>query len=180
MYKQTNINLYTSNFYVLTDQNNVYKCLYNNKGGQSTVKIYGFSGNCTSDGYTWKYMYTISLGLANKFLTASHVQTLTSSDGSAEQTNQLAVQNASVNGAIQVIETNDVGSGYGMLNSTLVIGATSTTIQLAQGNASSVDNHYNGDSVYIQSGTGLGQLRRIVTMMVHLEHSQQIQVLQQH
>ena len=78
-----------------------------------------------------------------------------------EQTNQLAVQNASVNGAIQVIETNDVGSGYGMLNSA-VIDATSTTIQLAQGNPSSVDNHYNGDSVYIQSGTGLGQLRRIV------------------
>ena len=42
MYKQTNINLYTSNFFVLTDQNNVYKCLYNNKGGQSTVKIWFF------------------------------------------------------------------------------------------------------------------------------------------
>ena len=54
-------------------------------------------------------MYTISLGQLNKFLTATHmpVQTLTSSDGGAEQTNQLAVQNASVNGAIQVIETND-------------------------------------------------------------------------
>ena len=166
MYKQTNINLYTSNFFVLTDQNNVYKCLYNNKGGLSTVKPAGFSTTpfTTSDGYTWKYMYTISLGLANKFLTASHmpVQTLTASDNSTEQNNQLAVQNASVNGAIHVIETNDVGSGYGMLNSTAVVGATSTTIQLAQGNPSSVDNHYNGDSVYIQSGTGLGQLRRIV------------------
>ncbi len=107
MYKHTNINLYESDFYVLTDQNNVYKCLYNNKGGQSTVKPAGFSTTpfTTSDGYTWKYMYTISLGLASKFLTASHmpVQTLISSDGSAEQTNQLAVQNASVNGAIQVI-----------------------------------------------------------------------------
>ncbi len=166
MYKHTNINLYTSNFFVLTDQNNVYKCLYNNKGGQSTVKPAGFSTTpfTTSDGYTWKYMYTISLGLANKFLTASHmpVQTLTASDGSAEQANQLAVQNASVNGAIHVVETNDVGSGYGMLNSTAVIGATTSTIQLAQGNPSSVDNFYNGDSVYIQSGTGLGQLRRIV------------------
>ncbi len=166
MYKQTNINLYTSNFFVLTDQNNIYKCLYNNKGGQSTVKPAGFSTTpfTTSDGYTWKYMYTISLGLANKFLTATHmpVQTLNNSDGSAEQNNQVSVQNASVNGAIHVVETNDVGSGYGMLNSTSVIGATSTTIQLAQGNPSSVDNHYNGDSVYIQSGTGLGQLRRIV------------------
>ena len=166
MYKHTNINLYTSNFFVLTDQNNVYKCLYNNKGGQSTVKPTGFATTpfTTSDGYTWKYMYTISLGRANKFLTASHmpVQTLSASDGSAEQTNQLAVQNASVNGAIQIIETNDVGSGYGMLQSTAVIGATSTTIQLAQGNPSSIDNYYNGDSVYVQSGTGLGQLRRVI------------------
>ena len=69
-------------------------------------------------------MYTISLGRANKFLTASHmpVQTLIASDSSTEQNNQLAVQNASVNGAIHIVETNDVGSGYGMLNSTSVTG----------------------------------------------------------
>ena len=61
MYKHTNINLYTSNFFVLTDQNNVYKCLYNNKGGQSTVKPAGFSTTpfTTSDGYTWKYMLSL-------------------------------------------------------------------------------------------------------------------------
>ena len=166
MYKQTNLNLYESAFYVLTDQNNVYKCLYNNKGGKSTVKPTSFATTpfSTSDGYTWKYMYTISLGQANKFLTASHmpVQTLSASDGSSEQANQLAVQNASVNGAIHVVETNNIGAGYEMVPSTAVIGATVNTVQLASGNPSTVDNYYNGDSVYIQSGTGVGQLRRIV------------------
>ena len=140
--------------------------LYNNKGGQSTVKPASLSTTpfTTSDGYTWKYMYTISLGSANKFLTAAHmpVQLLSNSDGSTEQNNQVAVQNAAVNGAIQIIETNDIGSGYGMLNSTAVIGSTQDSLQLAAGSASTIDNFYNGDSVYIQSGTGLGQLRRIV------------------
>ena len=166
MYKHTNIQLFDQNFYVLTDQNNVYKCLYNNKGGQSTVKPASLSTTpfTTSDGYTWKYMYTISLGSANKFLTAAHmpVQLLSNSDGSTEQNNQVAVQNAAVNGAIQIIETNEIGSGYGMLSSTAVIGSTQDSLQLAAGSASTIDNFYNGDSVYIQSGTGLGQLRRIV------------------
>lgn len=166
MYKETNQKLYTQDFYVLTDQMNVYKCLYNNKGAQSTVKPTSFATQpfTTSDGYTWKYMYTISLGKANKFLTASHmpVQTLTSAGGSTEGTNQMAVQNAAVNGAIHIVETENIGSGYGMLQSTAVIGATPNTIQLAQGNPSTVDNFYNGDSVYVQSGTGLGQLRRII------------------
>ena len=166
MYKHTNTGLYEQSFYVLTDQMNVYKCLYNKKGAQSTVKPTSFATQpfSTSDGYTWKYMYTISLGQANKFLTASHmpVQTLIASDGSSEQVNQLAVQNASVNGAIHVVETNSIGASYEMVPSTAVIGATVNTIQLASGNPSTVDNYYNGDSVYIQSGTGVGQLRRIV------------------
>ena len=43
MYKETNQKLYTQDFYVLTDQMNVYKCLYNNKGAQSTVKPTSFA-----------------------------------------------------------------------------------------------------------------------------------------
>src|SRR6056300_1761866 len=116
MYRDTDEDMYDRQFYVLTNEYNVYKCLYNNKGGASTVKPTGFSTSSftTSDGYTWKYMYTISLGDANKFLTSVHmpVKTITASDGSTESDRQLAVQNAAVNGAIEVIETVNVGSGY--------------------------------------------------------------------
>jgi hypothetical protein len=116
MYRDTDEDMYDRTYYVLTDENNVYKCIFNNKGGASTVKPTGFSTSSftTSDGYTWKYMYTISLGDANKFLTSVHmpVKTITASDGSTESDRQLAVQNAAVNGAIEVIETVNVGSGY--------------------------------------------------------------------
>jgi len=169
MYRDTDIDMYERPYYVLTDQFNVYKCLYNNKGGASTVKPTGFSTSAftTSDGYTWKYMYTISLGDANKFLTSVHmpVKTLSATDGSVESDRQIAVQNAAVNGAIEVIETVDTGSGYHeVANGVVETGGRFTVRLSAAGDnpPSPVDNFYNGSSVYIISGTGAGQLRRII------------------
>lgn len=59
------------NFYVLTDEFNVYKCINNNGGVQSTVKPTGTLTTMftTADGYIWKYMYTIPIVKRNKFLT---------------------------------------------------------------------------------------------------------------
>lgn len=168
MYRDTDEDMYERVYYVLTDQFNVYKCLYNNKGSASTVKPTGFSTSAftTSDGYTWKYMYTISLGDANKFLTSVHmpVKTLRVSDGSTESDRQLAVQNAAVNGAIEVIETVNIGSGYHEVANGVVETGGRLTLRLsAAGDTppSPIDNFYNGSSVYIISGTGSGQLRRI-------------------
>jgi hypothetical protein len=168
MYRDTDEDMYDRAYYVFTDQNNVYKCIFNNKGGASTVKPTGFSTSSftTSDGYTWKYMYTISLGDANKFLTSVHmpVKTITASDGSTESDRQLAVQNAAVNGAIEVIETVDVGSGYYEVANGVVESGGRFTVRLSTAGddpASPIDNFYNGSSVYIISGTGAGQLRRV-------------------
>lgn len=168
-YRDTDTNLYTRPFYVMTDENNVYKCLSNNKGAASTVKPADFSTLpfTTSDGYTWKYMYTISLGDADKFLTVSHmpVKTLSATDGSVEGDRQLAVQNAAVNGAIEVIETVNAGSGYHQVSNGVVESASSTTIRLSAAGdnpPSSVDNFYNGSSIYITTGTGAGQIRRVI------------------
>jgi len=169
MYRDTDEDMYERVYYVMTDQFNVYKCLFNNKGAASTVKPTGFSTSAftTSDGYTWKYMYTISLGDANKFLTSVHipVKTLTASDGSTESDRQFAVQNAAVNGAIEVIETVNIGSGYHEVANGVVETGGRLTIRLsAAGDTppSPIDNFYNGSSVYIISGTGAGQLRRVV------------------
>jgi hypothetical protein len=75
MYRDTDEDMYDRPFYILTDEMNVYKCLYNNKNSASTVKPTGFSTEAftTSDNYTWKYMYTVTLGDANKFLTSTHI-----------------------------------------------------------------------------------------------------------
>lgn len=168
MYRDTDIDMYDRPYYVFTDEFNVYKCLYNNKGGISTVKPTGFSTTpfTTSDGYTWKYMYSISLGEANKFLTAAHipVKTITTDDGSLESARQLSVQNAAVNGAIEVIETVNIGANYLQIANGVVEAGGKFTLRLSDASSdgvSPIDNIYNGSSVYIISGTGSGQLRRI-------------------
>lgn len=169
MYRDTDEDMYDRAYYVITDEYNVYKCLYNNKGARSTVKPSGFStlNFTTSDGYTWKYLYTVSLGEANKFLTPDliPVKTITASDGSAESARQLAVQNAAVNGAIQVVETVEVGANYLQVANGVVEsgGIRSVTLSTASSDGvSPIDNIYNGSSVYIIAGTGAGQLRRVV------------------
>lgn len=113
-YDDTDTNLIESDdFYVLTDQYNVYKCLFNNNGAASTTKPTGVSTSqfTTADGYIWKYMYTVTTGQALKFLTNDYVpvQTLTSDDGS----DQWDVQAAAVDGSINVIRVTSGGSGYG-------------------------------------------------------------------
>lgn len=60
-------------FYVLTDQFNVYKCIWNNNGSPSTAAPSGTDTDYfeTADGYVWKFMFFLPLALRNKFLTAS-------------------------------------------------------------------------------------------------------------
>ena len=165
MYKSSSDSMYSKTFFVLTDELNVYKCLFNNSAAASTVRPSGYSTLPfkTSDGYVWKYMYSISLGEAEKFLTASHmpVKTLLSPDTSPEQTRQAAVQNASVNGAIEIIETNSIGSGYAQVTGAQTLVGGKKSLQISGSGVSAVQGFYNGSSVYISSGTGLGQLRRI-------------------
>jgi len=166
MYRDTDRDIYDRAFFVFTDEYNVYKCLYNNKGSASLIKPTGFSTSpfTTSDGYTWKYMYTISLGEADKFLTSVHipVKTISNPDTSPEQTRQAAVQTASTNGAIEVIETSEFGSGYKQVVDGVVETGGRRSLRVTGADVSSIQGYYNGSSVYISSGTGVGQLRRII------------------
>ena len=64
-----------SNFYVLTSQYNVYKCISNNLNTPSTVMPTGTTPDVfeTSDGYHWKFMYTIPVSLRNRFLSPEYM-----------------------------------------------------------------------------------------------------------
>jgi hypothetical protein len=72
-YDNENQNFYGSNFYVLTQDNNVYKCISNNFGAASSSKPTGTSMSVitTSDGYRWKYLYSLSDTDLLKFLTSN-------------------------------------------------------------------------------------------------------------
>lgn len=67
-------------FYVVTDEFNVYKCISNNNNSPSTDKptdLTSFGFFSTSDGYIWKFMYTIPAALRNRFLSAEHIPVTT-------------------------------------------------------------------------------------------------------
>ena len=111
-YDDQDTNITDDDFYVITDEYNVYKCLFNAVATASTTKPTGVSTApfTTADGYIWKYMYTVTTANALKFLTNDYipVQTLASDDG----TDQWDVQAAAVNGGIHVIKVVSGGSGY--------------------------------------------------------------------
>jgi len=146
--------------YVISSSYNVYKCLFNNKGGTSTVEPTGTSTSTlvTADGYHWKYMYTVDAANALKFLSTNWqpIKTLAADDGSG----QWDVQAAAANGAINIIDVNAVGDNYLTNTGTLAAVANSTTMTLDAG-ASGTDDIYTGSSLYIASGLGSGQVSNI-------------------
>lgn len=99
--------------YVMTSDFNVYKCLFNNGNANSTIKPTTTNPNTTyttSDGYVWKYMYSLSDVDRVRFLTPDWipVRTLSSNDGSL----QWRVQQSAVDGALDVIKVVSGGSDY--------------------------------------------------------------------
>lgn len=90
-------------FYVVTDDYNVYVCLDNNKNGISTNKPVDvdFVAISQLDGYVWKFMYNIPIGLRNKFLTTTHMPVATSIQDQFYS-----------NGNVQIVRVDQEGSGY--------------------------------------------------------------------
>ena len=113
-YEHQTDDLPTNDFFVVNvdgANTNVYKCISNAQGANSTVAPTGQSTSIitTGDGYRWKYMYTLTASQFEKFVTDDWipVQTLTSDDGSI----QWDVQQAAVDGALNFIDIVDGGSG---------------------------------------------------------------------
>lgn len=90
-------------FYCVTSDLNVYKCISNNNNAISTVKPYGATFNLLKmeDGYIWKYMYTISTSFVNKFVTPTDIPVTTA------LSNQYYSR-----GSINSVTSLSYGSGY--------------------------------------------------------------------
>ena len=66
-------------FFVYTSSGNVYKCIDNNSSGESTVEPShtDTASREESDGYKWKYMYTVPSG--SKFITSEYIPVVSNS-----------------------------------------------------------------------------------------------------
>ena len=109
-------NLVDSTFYVLTDDFNVYKCLYNNYNKPSTIKPTGTTSALikTIDGYIWKFMYSIPLSSRNRFVNNRFIpiQTaLTSSFYSAGKINNISILSAGAGYTTATITVTGDGTG---------------------------------------------------------------------
>ena len=95
------------NFYVVTDDYNVYKCLDNNNNSPSIVKPTGTQVDPIklTDNYVWKYMYNVPIGLRNKFLTGDQIPVVSA------LTNQFYNS-----GALDTITIINSGAGYTSAN----------------------------------------------------------------
>ena len=114
-------NLFEANFYVITDEYNVYKCIDNRDSTNAVVpSIVQPTGRSTSiittgDGYQWKYMYTISPADVIKFASTDFmpVKQLASNPGASDAyIDQWLVQDAAVAGTIDRILVTNAGGSY--------------------------------------------------------------------
>ena len=123
-------------FYVKNRYDQVFKCLWNNNGGTSTIEpkfepgTYGINNIYQGvDGYKWKYIYTVDVGTKVKFMDTTWmpvpVGTLILSSR----------KNAAGSGDIEVINVVSGGTGYDPANAVVTVtvtgdglGATGTAV----------------------------------------------------
>jgi len=149
-------NLFSKNYYVITDDLNVYKCIDNNFGNQSLVKptvVSTFGTFFTSDGYVWKYMFSIPSDINTKFTTTNFIPVVP---------NNMVIANA-VPGTVDSIDISSFGNGYSAFYSGFLQNAVNGYVVVLDANASPYNNFYVGSSMYLKAGFGAGQLRQIVS-----------------
>ena len=158
----------TNGFYVYTDDGNVYKCLANGYDANSTVKPTGTSNSSfytedggATDGYKWKYMYTIPASTNTDFVTSDFITVETDAN----------VVATAVNGAIENVILTSNGGGYvaylrdGIVNS--VVNTTTLTITASIGSAILVDNSFNEAAIHFTSGDINGTVRKIKSFVAN-------------
>jgi hypothetical protein len=116
-YWDDRVEMKTKKFYVVTDEFNVYKCLDNNNT-ISTVKPFGTASAPIklSDGYIWKYMYTIPVFKRTRFASPASIPVQRSLSDSFYN-----------NGAVDDAVVVESGSGYTDIQQTTISVSGTTT-----------------------------------------------------
>lgn len=147
--------LLTKIFYVISSDNRVYKCIFNNNGGPSTIEptntqTQGLSATL-SDGYRWKYLYTI----------AGQDNTRFSTQNFAPAKVNAAVKAGALNGGIVNIKVESGGINYPS-NEGNILSVSGNQIVLAT-TASAQTNYYADSTITVFGASNLVTNRRIVS-----------------
>lgn len=152
-YDDKDHNFPSSNFYVMTSDNHVFKCIYNNNRAPSLAEpnIVQTEGlpSTLSDGYRWKYMYTMTGPDRTKFSTQNF---------SVAKQNP-AVQAGAIPGGILNIKVEAGGSNF-PTNSGNILAIDGNRITIAA-NASAQTNYYANSTITIFGAGNVITNRRI-------------------
>lgn len=174
-------------FYVINSNNEVYICLEQGKrqDGTSQLSTIQPTGNTTgdpfrtSDGYTWKFLYSIGALSSDKFLSSAYMPVRyvasTDSDSPAEDLQQEIVQDNAVPGQIvgykitnggtgytSAPTVNIVGNGSGAYAYAVRAGETIVDIKVKDDSSGSFGVGYNYANVVITGGGGVSCTARPV------------------
>ena len=178
-YTDTTATLFSQDFYVMTGDYNVYKCLSNSEtnssgttASTSTTKPTGTGTSIisTADGYKWKFMYQIPASDALKFVTPNYIPVdkvrransyLANTYDSAPGQVQFDVETAAAaagggNGAIEVVHLTTRGLQYlGEVGN--VASVTNTTTVTITGASLTADDCIVNNDIYFTSGDASGE-----------------------
>lgn len=125
MFEVNGAGLLILKFYVRNRYDQVFKCLWNNNDEPSTQEPFFQPGSygtnniyVGSDGYKWKYMYTIDVGVKRKFMDSRWIPVPVNS------ITPNPIQSAAGFGDIEVINVTNSGSGYDSANATITVTIT--------------------------------------------------------
>jgi hypothetical protein len=175
------------NFYVVTDEFDIFICLNNGNNAVSTAKpirlnpVTNLVNYSEVDGYIWKYVGTVTQSEIVKFVTDSWIPVRTlvpNTEGTAPtdltKPNQWSVQQAAVSGQVVSVQVDSQGSGFtGVYSGGFQSASISNTGPSGKGIArltsgalpinvpSEVESFYVGAQVHIITGQDSGSIYTI-------------------
>ena len=174
--------------YVMNSTFKVYKCLYNNKNESgrplpSTVEPTHTTTSAAapaaqSDGYVWKYMYTISAAESLKFVTSSYIPVKQIRDANAygqggtaggmtvggakdDSSDQVLVERNAIDGALDIFVISADGVNYHFENNKAIASGTGTSLVVSAPTLTTA-NAYAESSVYFTYG-GTSYVRKVAS-----------------
>jgi hypothetical protein len=155
-------NIVISRFYVRNRFDQIFKCLSNNNGSQSTVEPQFLPGTFdnsflvkTADGYKWKFMYSLDAGLKQRFFDANWMPVPI---GMAPN----PVATFAAEGSIDVVNITTVGRGYTSGGATITISGDG---QFANGTPVINAAGYLYDVTMANTGTGYTYAEAVINIL---------------
>lgn len=159
-YDNADANLYSKAYYIITDTREVYKCIHNGYGPSTTngvpstfkPSVTQTAGNFqTPDGYIWKYMFTVNSDDYDRFQTNNYFPVTPNTE----------VKNNAVPGTIDNMILLNGGNNYQVYETGFIKNFVNNYVIELGANSSAVDNYYTDSTIYLKTGFGSGQIRRI-------------------